>query len=134
MRWVPLLIASRFSVPIDPAEAGAVMDRADEVIIARGQVPKDTSPILRTYGPRWVQFFLFHPFLFVTRTTVRLHEGRLHYELMHPPILLPPVLVLLLWPAGSSGLVIVVAVLVWAFYSAFLFFVHRELLLRIGQA
>jgi hypothetical protein len=131
MRWVPLFFATRFSVPVDPTQAGDVLTHADEMIIGRGQIPKDIGPTRRTYGPRWVQFFFFHPFLYTTRTSVWISDGRLHYELVHPLILLPPLLVLLLWPEGSSGLVVVAALLVWAFYSAFLFFVHRELLLRI---
>ncbi len=133
MRWVPMFFASRFSIPIDPLEAKDLLDRADQVIIARGQVPKEIGSTRRTYGARWPQYFFYHPFMLVSRTTVSLHKGRLFYELQHPMAFVSPVLVVYLWPGEHGGLGVLAAAIIWAFHTLFLFFVHRDLLLRIRR-
>ena len=109
-----------------------LLARADEVIMSRGQQPTVRSDErIRTFGPRWQQFFFYHPFCLVSRTTIRFHNGRLYYTLHHPLILMAPILMALLSSVQGTPIPVLVLLCPVVFHSGFLFFVHREFLAEI---
>ncbi|MBX2979705.1 MAG: hypothetical protein KF905_10455 [Flavobacteriales bacterium] len=132
MHWWPLLVRSHFSVALQGADE-AVLERAQEVIMARGQQLREGTTSQRNFGPHWAQFILYHPYLLVSRTQVYVHHGRLHYVLHHPAALLFLLIALLVPVDVTRSATALIPLLLLATHSAFLFFVHRELIAQMTR-
>ncbi len=140
LRWLPLLIESRFTATIPASDATGAIERAHEVLLSYGQFPLRSRPGVLRFGPGLAQFFLYHPFVLVHRSEINASEVngglRLTYRLLHPAALIPAIggLLAMAPTLGSAGaVVLLVPLLLLASHSAFLFFVHRDLVRRIIQ-